>query len=124
MMKIEKRLAELIEQGAAVQIPEPNYGTFILAAAEIRDNPPRLRWCAIYPEHQSHVHEMEYDEVAFSVGTRDIDFRKGGKTVMYVCPYEESGLSLDGTATILAQWRGQLATFNNEEQFKEFFDEA
>ena len=124
-MEIEGRLAQLIEQGAAIQVTlqEPRVDMeLLLAAAVMLEDPKRLRWCAIFPEHQSHVHEVPYDAAVFEAGGRDIAFMRDGKIVMYVCPYEESTLDLDSARNGLAEWRGMLARYTNVAKFKEFFE--
>ena len=124
-MEIEGRLAQLIEQGAAIQatLQEPRvHIALLLAAAVMREDPKRLRWCAIFPEHQSHVHEVAYDEAVFEAGGRDIAFMRDGNIAMYVCPYEESTIDLEPARDGLAAWRGMLARHTNAAKFKEFFE--
>lgn len=124
-MKMEERLAQLIEHGAAIQVTLPELSVdmeLLLAAAVMLEEPKRLRWCAIFPEHQSHVHEVPYDAAVFEAGGRDIAFMRGGKIVMYVCPYEESTLDLEPARDGLAEWRGMLARHTNAAKFKEFFE--
>ena len=124
-MKTEERLAQLIEHGAVIQVnlQEPSVDiALLLAAAVMLEEPKRLRWCAIFPEHQGHVHEVAYDEAVFEAEGRDIAFMRGEDIVMYVCPYEESTLDLEPARDGLAEWRGMLARHTNVAKFKEFFE--
>ena len=96
---------------------------FTMADARWLDNPKRLRWCPIFPEHQGHIHETEYDEVINDYD-RDLSFKLKGKQVLSICPYEESGLNSEDVVEALARWRALVGAYNNAENFREFFEET
>ena len=125
-MTHQERLAELIEQGATIQLT-PDDGpmmTLTLAGALWLTLPNRLRWCAIFPEHQGHVHETEYHTVKFVNGERDIAFYRDGRIFFYIAPYIESPLDENEVREALAKWRDRLGRYNNAEQFADFLKEA
>jgi hypothetical protein len=124
-MEIAERLTTLIEHGAAIQVftPDDRLHTLTLAGAVWLDNPTRLRWCAIFPEHQGHIHETAYDDIE-THHERDVAFYRDGEMVAYVCPYEEGPLPLDAVREALGKWRAILAQYNNAELFEDFLDNA
>lgn len=125
MQKLEDRMAELIDNGTAIQLFDPYPSiTLTLAGALWLRNPPRLRWCAIFPEHQSHIHELHYTRVAFCNDGRDILFYQYDKIVAGVVPYEEGTLPVDEVRAALARWQGLLAVEGNEANFNEFLATA
>lgn len=121
-----KLLDDLVRRGATIQVftPGGKAFTFVLAKCVMLSKPTRLRWCGVFPEHQGHVHETPFSRVAQEAGGRDLAFYKNGEMVAYVCPYEESGLSIDTARDLLAQWRAGLAKFNNQQNFENFFEDA
>jgi len=123
---IRDRMIELIKKGASLQVllPDTPMVTFILAGVLWRTRPIRLRWCAIFPEHQGHIHETPYNKVRLINKGRDIAFYRDEEIVLYVAPYEESGLDLGPVIETFADWQQQLRRFNNEEQFAEFLETA
>ena len=123
-MTIRERVAELIERGAALQVlfEDSPMITFLLAGMLWRQK--RTRWCAVFPEHQGHIHETEYDRAVFVNNGRDVAFYRGEVMVLYVCPYEESGGDLSAMHDNLIEWRRLLGLYNNAEQFAEFLAEA
>lgn len=124
-MTLQERLDKLLSEGAVVQLPaagEPML-TLLLAGARIKRDPSRLRWCAVFPEHQSHVHELEYDKVDV-VHDRDLSFTRNGEIVAYVAPYQEAETDLDEIQATLADWRADLAIAANAEEFARFFETA
>lgn len=125
-MTPKERVAELIEAGAAITalFPSESSLTFTLAGAYWLTGPTRLRWAPIFPEHQGHIHETEYDEARLMVEGRDVGLFLDGRMVAYVCPVEESGLSIDDARDGLAEWRDLLSKHNNAAQFAEFLAEA
>ena len=118
-----ERLAELIRHGATIKIMDPAV-TLTLAGALWQTHPTRLRWCAIFPEHQGHIHETRFDRNEFNAGGRDIGFYRGDQMVAYVCPYEESGLDFDEVREALSRWRAVLVAHGNVADFTEFLAEA
>ena len=124
-MKIKNRMTELIEHGAAIQLLDPYPRlTLTLAGAIWLRNPLRLRWCAIFPEHQSHIHELYYTRVASFNNGRDIHFFQYGKKVSGVVPYEEGTLPVDEVRAALGAWRRILAYGKNHAEFTQFFAKA
>lgn len=123
-MTVEQRIAELVDQGATMQLagPYPDV-TYVLAHAAIMDGPSRLRWCPIFPEHQGHVHETPYN-YATLVHDRDVAFYQGETLVGYIAPYEESTLEVDSVIENLAAWRQGLEVYDNKIRFLEFFENA
>ena len=123
-MTPQERMAELIEHGAAIQLlaPYPRL-TLTLAGALWLTDPTRLRWCAIFPQHQGHIHETEYDEIKV-IHDRDIAFYHKGEMTFYVCPYEESEEDLDAIRDALGAWRVLLGKYTNVDQFADFLRNA
>ena len=119
-MTPQERMTKLIEHGAAIQLlaPYPRL-TLTLAGALWLTKPKRLRWCAIFPEHQGHVHETRYTRVEVIHG-RDIAFYQGGAMVAYVVPYEEGLLPVDGVREALVEWRALFTKHDNTANFAEF----
>jgi len=124
-MTKKERLAKMIEAGAALQMLPPGHpmSTFLLAGALWLHNPTRLRWCAVFPEDQHHIHEVPYDR-AVVVHDRDIAFYRGGRLIMYITPYEETEEDIESMRENLRDWQYQLTRFNNAEQFAEFLKTA
>jgi hypothetical protein len=57
-------------------------------------NPQALRWCAVFPEHQGHVHWLKYSSV--EENGRDVLFYDDDKNLIAaVVPFEESTLDLE-----------------------------
>jgi hypothetical protein len=121
-MTVQTRLAELIEHGAAIQLTDPRI-TLTLAGALWLIKPRRLRWCAIFPEHQGHIHETRYTRTEIYHG-RDIAFHQGRVMVAYVCSYEEGPLPVEEVREALARWRDLLGKHGNVAEFAEFLAEA
>lgn len=124
-MTLQERLDQLIEQGAVIHLLFPNdpMMTQLLARARIKHGPSRLRWCAVFPEHQSHVHETLYDKASV-VHDRDVSFSRDGVLVAYVTPYIEAQTDLDDLQEALGEWKAQLAVGANTEEFADFFENA
>ncbi|WP_442510558.1 hypothetical protein SH528x_002183 [Novipirellula sp. SH528] len=125
-MTPEQRLEELIAHGAAIQLPlhDQPMLTLTLAGALWLTDPKRLRWCAIFPEHQGHVHELRYTRTDMMNDGRDIAFYRGPDLVAGVVPYEEGDLETDEVRAALAAWRDQLGRYDNVAQFAEFLEMA
>jgi hypothetical protein len=124
-MTIQERIKELIQAGAAISIhfpDDPRPLTMLLAGAAWLQNPPRLRWCAVFPEHDGHIHESEYEEARLEASGRDIAFYAEGKLFLYVCPYEESGKDLRAYRDTLAEWRDLLSRYDNARKFEEMIN--
>lgn len=121
---MQTEIDKLLAYGATLQLFDPGeLPTMLLAAAVLKTNPPRLRWCAVFPEHQGHVHELAYDTVqAEGAG---VSFRnKSGGLVGYIGPYDDSPLEEGPTKELLQRWRAGLAKFSNQADFEQFFNEA
>lgn len=88
------------------------------------DNPTRLKWCAIYPEHQAHVHETVYDRVGIVYDEHMTFYNNAGEMVAYVCPIAAGHLPEEGAKASLASWRYILSRYSNQAQFEEFFRDA
>ncbi|MBU0847694.1 hypothetical protein KKH23_10950, partial [Patescibacteria group bacterium] len=80
-----------------------------------------LRWCAIFPEHQGHIHHLYYDKAVLDNDGRDILFYRGGELVAGVVPYIESNLPADDVHEALARWKDAVA---QDMYFDEFLAEA
>ena len=119
-MTIKERMAELLEHGCVITLlwPDAEQWTppmeLILGGVLWMDKPPRLRWCAIFPEDQQHFHELRYDRVVFDNDGRDILFYQGGKLAVTVVPYEEGGLDVAAVAAALVRWRPVAAEMDFE----------
>ena len=120
-MNPKERTEQLAREGGTIQIFDP-HSTLTLAKVEWGDN--RIKWCAIFPEHQGHVHEFEYNRVTLFNDGRDVAFYAGKKMVAYICPYEEGGLPLDDVREVLAEWQRLMSLPNIAEEFELFFEEA
>ncbi|BAM04431.1 hypothetical protein PSMK_22720 [Phycisphaera mikurensis NBRC 102666] len=105
-------------------MPTGTHLDFILATVRWLDDPQRVRWCAIFPEHQGHVHEAPYDELVIEAGGLGVGLRRDGKRAGYICPIIESGLDHDEAVAALAEWRHLLARHNNQQQHEQFLDDA
>jgi len=123
---IRERLGKLIENGAAIQLlfEDAPMKTLLLAGALWRQNPTCLRWCAVFPEHQGHVHETSYSEVRLENDGRDIAFFEDGRMVAYVVPYEESGHEVDAMRENLGEWQYLVSRYKNAVLFAEFLETA
>jgi len=124
-MTLQERLDKLVQAGAAIAVNFPDDPTIelTLAKAQLLKGPKRVRWCAIHPVDQHHVHDTEYDTAKVHHG-RDVAFMEGDRIKAYVCPVEESGLVFDDVREALAEWRALLAVEGNPREFQHFFDEA
>lgn len=118
-------LENLISHGAVIKVFPVGIDVPELTLAEVLwyTNPSRIRWCAVFPQHQGHVHETEYDKVRI-VHDRDIGFYKDGGLVAYVCPYEESGLPDEDVRDVLAKWSVLVGHPWNKGRLKEFIEMA
>ncbi len=124
-MTIKERLVELIEDGGVLTIfygDRTNAFEFILAGVLWLHKPFRLRWCAVFPEHGCHIHEMEYDAVKFDNDERDILFYKNNQLIAGVVPYIESSLSVDEVREALAEWQELVAYGGNADEFADFLE--
>ena len=124
-MTVQERLAAMIDVGATIQVffPDAPSVTLLLAGVLWRRNPTRLRWCAVFPDDQHHVHETKYDEAKQLNGGRDVAFYHSGSMVAYACPYEESGGQLDEMRDALGEWRALLKQ-DGGARFTTFLQEA
>jgi hypothetical protein len=122
-MTITERMEQLLEHGATIQLVGRNL-TLTLAGCHILTGPSRLRWCALFPEHQGHIHETPYTRITLVAGDRDIAFWQGKRMIAYIAPFEESGLSLDSVVAVLAKWRAYLNENDNAVQFENFFNQV
>lgn len=93
----------------------------MLAAARWDTNPKRLRWCAVYPEDQHHVHEVFFTKTVVEYD-RDIAlYDKAGGMVAYICPVAESPLDLTAATALLKEWQAAMALPHNKKEFDDFF---
>lgn len=125
-MTIEKRLEELIHHGASIQCLYLglNFPCLTLAGALWLTGPRRLRWCAIFPEHQGHLHETEYDEVKLVNDGRDLLFYENGNLKFGIVPYEESCEDIHAIRNALQKWQALLKVGNNKAEFEDFLTTA
>ena len=125
-MTVRERLAQLVGEGAALQVRLPGHAmvVYLLAAISRKQSPTRLRWCAVFPEHQGHVHETAYDRAELVAGGRDVAFYRGDHLVLYVCPYAEAEHEIADMRELWDEWTFKLGQFNNAERFDEFFELA
>ena len=121
-MTIQERMEELIKAGATISVHFPNeigaHSMLLAGVAWLRE-PTRLRWCAVFPEHDGHFHETHYDNAALVAGGRDVAFYAGERLIVHVCPYEESGGNLNVLRDTLIEWRNLLDKYNNTAKFEE-----
>ena len=90
-----QQLADKFVAEGAVFMPPGTHLDYIIATVRWLDNPPRVRWCSIFPQHQGHVHEAEYDELVIESGGLGVGLRRSGHRAGYICPIRESGLDYD-----------------------------
>jgi hypothetical protein len=96
---------------------------FTLAGVLWLTNPTRLRWCAIFPEDQHHIHETQYDRVEI-VHNRDLSFYTDGEITAYVTTYQECTLPVDEVREELENWCALLSKHDNATYFAEFLRNA
>jgi hypothetical protein len=116
------RLAQLVAAGCVLEMHEPAVGEFALAAAVLHGNV--LRWCALFPVDQSHVHNVKFDDVRLEAGGRDLAFYRKGSLVAYVGPPEEFDLDLKEYQTSWNRWKEDMADPDTAETFNDFFQYA
>jgi len=122
-MTPEKRLTQLIGEGAVIAIMDPEVEITLAGALWVKE-PDALRWVGVFPEHQGHIHETEYDEARLANDGRDVLLYKDGALVAGIVPYLESTLPSDDVREALAEWQAQLSTFGNAEEFAGFLQNA
>ncbi len=124
MKTVEETIRGLVDAGAALQIYFPGADplTFLLAKLVLVDGgtPKRLKWCAVYPTDQHHVHSTKYTTVALAAGGRDVVFTDGGQMIAYMTPIVESNLG-DGARNLHDAWVNTLSVVGNQKQFDDFF---
>jgi hypothetical protein len=124
-MKPKERLAQLIEEGGVIHLLEGGSMELTLAGALWLTKPTRLRWVAIFPEHQGHIHELGYTEATLDNDGRDVLFYRGAELVATVVPYVEAGLLDIGEVRLaLAEWQSGVTENGNEEALAEFLATA
>ena len=126
-MTVKERMDELIKNGAAITVAAPGGRrtlTLLLAGVVWLQRPLMLRWCAVFPEHQGHIHETYYNNVRLVADGRDIGFYLEDELVLYVCPYEESGEDINAYRDTFIAWQAGLREYNNEAQFDDFLKTA
>lgn len=118
---------QLIEDGAVLAVTPDGLGgdrlELLVGGAQWLTRPARLRWCAVFPEHQGHVHETAYDRLIAHHG-RDVALMKDGVMVGYLCPPEESDLVVEEVQDRWADWQARLAIEGNQAELEEFLTEA
>lgn len=119
-MTIQERLEKLIEDGCCITVEE---GTpILLARAVIQERTNTVRWCGVFPEHQSHVHQTSYDAVEV-FHDRDVAFYRDGKFFLYIAPVEEWFVDSEYYNT-LQKWRRLMKGKNAAPKFDSFFENA
>lgn len=121
-MTPQEVIDKTMEDGAVISIAALDGLELTLAKIQWLENPSRFKWCAIFPEHQSHVHITPYDRIEI-LHDRDVAFYdKAGEMVAYVCPYTESGLPDEEVERALAEWRDLVSKHNNQQNLDDFFE--
>lgn len=125
-MTPQERIQQLLEQGAAYGIRNENVGesmAFVLGGVQW-PRPGVMRWCAIFPEHQGHVHEAKFDRLTLEANGRDVALWQGERLASYVCPIDDGFLESDGPLASFAKWRHQLSLYNNKTNLDRFMTNA
>lgn len=128
MGKVEDRVEELLERGAVIQLlfPDDPMLSFTLAGVIWgEDRGGRyMRWSAIFPEHQGHVHGLYFDKAELSPSGRDVLFYKEGKLIGSVVPYEEGPIPIDEVEEALVEWKALMDYPGKAEEFAYFLRTA
>lgn len=121
---MQGKIDALVESGAVIEYFAEGGGSIKLTLAKgvLLENPRRLRWCAIFPEHQSHVHDTTYDAPE-DQDARGLVFYAKGRVVLTIMLMEKANVP-ENYFEGLEEWRRILAVEGNESQFAGFFDEA
>ena len=114
------RLAAAVASGTCIRTDGL---TLTLAYAELLPAPKRLRWCAIFPQHQGHVHELRYTRATHDA--RCFTFYHGPQLVAEIMPYaEQRELPHQEVRDALDRWRTLLARNGNAAEFAGFIKDA
>lgn len=122
-MKPKELAEQLVAGGAAYQYFLPGGGGTV-ALGGLQWHPNRVRWCGLFPEHQSHVHETLYDKAKVEAGGLGVGLYRGKQLVGYLTTIEESGLDTDTTRDAWAEWQHMVSLHNNAVEFEDFLKEA
>jgi hypothetical protein len=123
-MDYKKYIDDIIKTGATIHVAYSGRPfVLILGAVQWLENPKRLKWSAIFPEHQGHIHRFEYDrvEIDWDRDVRLLD--KDSKTLVGITVADESPMDADVVKSGAAEWQRMLSLHNNREQQAEFMDE-
>lgn len=123
-MTPQEKMKELLDHGAVIAFIDGRVPELTLASVQWLENPTRIRWCAIFPQHQGHVHDTEYNRVAIVNDLYLVFYDAAGEMEMCIGPYEEAARNTDEIREALANWRQTLSLNNNTEQFKRFLEDA
>lgn len=123
-MTLAERTDQMIKAGAAIQVRTGphNLTTMLLAAARWDTGPKRLRWCAVYPEDQHHIHQTEYARTGVEYDRDILLYGKDDNIIASIVPLAEQNDIVDGPAT-LAAWQAALALPHNAREFEDFFNQ-
>jgi hypothetical protein len=125
-MTPEQLLADLVADGCHVEVSP--VGLLINVGHAEFTGPRTIRFCAPYPEHQGHVHEVEGEPVIYADGVALILTLPDGAFRAYFSRDREwpelSGEQQKQAQKIRKQWREAIARHGNEVRFAEFFREA
>jgi len=121
-MDYKKYINEIVKTGATLNLLEPLEPSIevVLGSVVWLDNPVALKWCTPFPQHQGHVHILDYDSVK-TEWDRDVLFFRGDVMVAGITTSIESGLNTDKVLEVVAEW---LSKHNNVEKHARFLEDA
>jgi hypothetical protein len=119
-------MADLVNEGAILRFPQhPDVPEKTLAVVEWKENPTRILWCAIFPEHQGHVHENEYHRCETKWDRDVLFYNEADEMVMAVYPYREAArLDPEEVCQVFADWKQMLSLHNNKQKLADFIEDA
>jgi len=96
-------LRRLIREGAVIELPDGM--TLTLADARWLKKPNRLMWCALWPEHQGHVHELRYTRTEVIATRGQITLHNDAELLATIKPYQQGTLPLNEVSEALVNWK-------------------
>lgn len=124
--KIQEHATQLVTNGAGYTVvKDGTYLDFLLAKVYWLDNPNRLRWVSLFPEHQGHVHETPYDKLTEEAGGLGVALRQKGKVVGYITTIAEmDGLDYTKSMDAWRSWLRYMDFPNSGDNLDDFVENA
>lgn len=122
-MSFEKQAAQLIDDGAAVQVGQVDKVLPLAAATKVTENGGSyVRWCVLFPDDQSGVHMTRYDDWE-QVGEYLL-FYEAGQFVLGIGPQAQFDIDQTDWVQLQDAWQTLLAQGDNQARFDSFFATA